>query len=258
MKHSLKITLAYDGTAYAGWQLQPDRLTVQGVLETALQKITGETIRVTASGRTDAGVHALGQVVGLTTHSQLPPEVLQKGLNAVLPDDIVVREVCEAPAGFHAIRDAQRKRYRYVINDAPIRDVFARRYCWQFSQRLDEGAMQRAARGLVGQHDFCSYESRGAPRQTTIRTVYLLEVCRREDGKLQIEIEADGFLYNMVRAIVGTLVEVGRGAEADTYPSQVLAAKNRSAGGATAPPEGLFLVKVDYGNSCESPTSSPA
>jgi len=248
LKRSLKLTLAYDGTAYAGWQVQPDHVTIQGVLETALQKITGETIRVTASGRTDAGVHALGQVASLSTDSTLAPAVLLKALNAELPRDVAVRDVCEAPDGFHAIRDARRKCYRYVISDAPIRDVFARGYSWQYTQRLDEVAMQRAAQGLVGTHDFCSFESSGAPRQTTVRTVYRLSVCRRDDGKLQIEVEADGFLYNMVRAIVGTLVEVGRGAEVDTYPVQVLEAKDRSAGGPTAPAEGLFLVKVDYGD----------
>ncbi len=256
MKRSLKLTLAYDGTAYAGWQVQPDRVTLQGVLEAAWRKITGEAVRVTASGRTDAGVHAWGQVVSLSTASDLPPAVLRKALNAQLPRDIVVREICEAPPDFHAIRDALGKKYRYVIHDSPIRDVFARRYCWHYPQRLDEQAMQRAAAALVGQHDFCSFQSTGAPRETTVRTVKELRVWRGEDGKLSIEIEADGFLYNMVRAIVGTLVEVGRGAEPESYPQRVLEAKHRAAGGPTAPAEGLFLVQVDYGEPCESPTSS--
>ena len=246
---SIKLTLAYDGTAYAGWQVQPGQNTVQDVLETAIEKITGEQLRAIASGRTDAGVHALGQVVGFRSETHLPPDVIRRALNAELPRDIAVLDAAHAADDFHPIRDAVRKRYRYVIHDGPIRDVFRRRYCWQYNSRLDAAAMSRAARALVGTHDFSSFETTGAERKDSIRTVYELQV---EQGRgaqkdlITIEVEADGFLYNMVRAIVGTLVEVGRAAQDESWVAEVLAAADRRAAGPTAPPQGLFLVRVDY------------
>lgn len=246
---TLKLTLAYDGTAYAGWQVQSGRRTVQEVLETTLAKITGETIRVVASGRTDAGVHALGQVASFRTNCRLSAEVFQRALNAELPEDIAVCEAAEAADGFHALRDAVRKRYRYILHDGPVRDVFARNYCWHYYGRLDVDAMARAARALVGTHDFSSFETSGAPRRTSVRTVYELTLCRSEaphEHLIVLEIEANGFLYNMVRAIVGTLVEIGRGARPEAWAGEVLAAADRRAGGPTAPPQGLFLVRVDY------------
>ena len=244
---TLKLTLAYDGTNYAGWQFQPDRATVQGAVESAIQKVTGEQLRVIASGRTDAGVHAKGQVVSFSSATELQPDVFVKALNGNLPRDIAVLDAADVPADFHAIASAVRKRYRYLISDAPVRDVFARRYCWQYPHALDVDAMQRSATALKGKHDFSGFESSGAPRQSTVRTVNDLTVRRRQDGKIEIEVEADGFLYNMVRAIVGTLVEVGRGAENEQFPQKVLEAGDRKAGGPTAPPEGLILLHVDYG-----------
>ncbi len=247
---TLKLTLAYDGTAYAGWQVQPGRPTVQGRLEAAIQNVTGQQVRVLASGRTDAGVHALGQVVGLQTQSDLPVDVLRRALNAQLPEDVVVLEVAEAAEGFHPIRDAVRKRYRYILHDGPVREVFRRQYCWHYKHgRLDAEAMARAAAALRGRHDFRSFQSSGAQRESTVRTVYELTVQRgRGDQQdwITLEIEADGFLYNMVRAIVGTLVEVGRGARPETWPAEVLQAVDRAAAGPTAPPQGLFLVRVEY------------
>jgi len=271
--HTLKLTLAYDGTAYAGWQVQPGQTTVQGTLEAALQKITGRPVRVLASGRTDAGVHALGQVVGLQTDSHLSADVLRRALNAELPGDIAVIDVVEAPHDFHAIRDAVRKRYCYVIHDGPVRDVFQRRYCWHVSTPLDVEAMHRAAQSLLGKHDFSSFETAGAKRESSVRTVFDISVAREKgvrtiysenrsdpfsspiysenrsdpfSSRIVVEVEANGFLYNMVRAIVGTLVEVGRGAQPESWITEVLQATNRSAAGPTAPPQGLFLVKVDY------------
>ena len=289
---TLKLTIAYDGTAYSGWQCQPDRPTVQQTLEMALNKITGESIRTLASGRTDAGVHALGQVVGFRTESRLPPDVFVRALNANLPFDIAVLDAVEVSAGFHAICSVVRKRYRYVIHDGRIRDVFLRRFAWHYVYgRLDADAMRRAAACLLGTHDFSSFESSGAERATSIRTIFDLTVERVrlkdwETGRLGdeeiekncptvscqeqnlpvspspglpvfqspslandllvIEVEADGFLYNMVRSIVGTLVEVGRGARPECWPAEVLAAVDRRAAGPTAPPQGLFLVNVEY------------
>lgn len=249
---TLKLTVAYDGTAYHGWQFQPDRPTVQGTIEAAIAAVTQETIRVTGSGRTDAGVHALGQVVSLRTESTLDPAVFKKALNAHLPDDVSVLAVEEAAEDFHAIRNALRKRYRYVLYDDRVMDVFRRRYAWHVRRRLDEEAMHRAGQVLVGTHDFRSYETQGTPRESTIRTVYELSVMRGlgdDRGVVALEIEADGFLYNMVRTIVGTLVQVGRGLRSESWPGEVLAGCDRRLAGMTAPPQGLFLVRVKYEDS---------
>lgn len=246
---TLKLTLAYDGTKYAGWQVQPGQRTLQETLESGLAKITGETIRVTASGRTDAGVHALGQVVSFDTETMLAPDVFQRALNAELPDDMAVLAASEASPGFHAIRDAVRKRYRYVIHDGPVPDVFRRRYAWHYRQRLDAAAMHWSAQSLLGTHDFRSFESAWPQRMSSVRTIFEIFVVRGfagDDNLLSLEVEADGFLYNMVRAIVGTLVEVGRGSRPDTWPAEVLAAEDRRVAGMTAPAHGLFLVCVDY------------
>lgn len=247
---TIKLTVAYDGTHYAGWQSQVGRPTVQETLENAIAAVTGRRVRTLASGRTDAGVHALGQVVGFHTHSALPPAVLLRAINANLPRDIAVLAAAEAPRTFHPIRDVVCKRYRYVIHDGPVRDVFRRRFAWHYDQgRLDAAAMRRAAAALVGRHDFTSFESRGAPRKTSVRTIFELTVKRGGTGTedfIAVEIEADGFLYNMVRAIVGTLVQVGRGAQSESWPAEVLSARNRRAAGPTAPPQGLVLIRVAY------------
>ena len=280
---TLKLTIAYDGTAYAGWQFQLGRPTVQETLESAISQITGQRVRVLASGRTDAGVHALGQVAAFRTNSALPPDVLVRALNANLPHDIAVLEAAEAPAAFHPIRHAVRKRYRYLIHDGPIREVFGRQFVWHYVYgRLDAEAMQRAAAPLLGKHDFRSFQSSGAPRKTSVRTVFDLSVRRGRAGEppclpspfgrgagseggaagesrqnvgqgrggdedfIRIEIEANGFLYNMVRAIVGTLVPVGRGVRPESWPVEVLAAADRRLAGPTAPPQGLCLMRVEY------------
>ncbi len=262
---NIKLILAYDGAAYAGWQVQPGRATVQGTLEAAIEKITGKQARTIASGRTDAGVHAFGQVVGFRTGSHLSVDVLRRALDAELPDDISVIDAAEVPAEFHPIRDAARKRYRYIIHDDPIRDVFSRQYCWHYRHgRLDTDAMGRAAELLLGKHDFGSFETAGAPRESSVRTIFEISVKRTDGGRdsvgqcgagqcgagqggqIIVEVEADGFLYNMVRAIVGTLVEVGRSARSEVWLGEVLQATDRSAAGPTAPPQGLFLGNVDY------------
>ncbi len=246
----IKLTLAYDGTAYAGWQSQPERATVQGTLETAIEKIVGHPARTLASGRTDAGVHALGQVATFHTDNPLAVDVLRRALNAELPHDVAVLAAEQMPEGFHPIRDALRKRYRYLIHDGPVRDVFRRGYCWHYVHgRLDAPAMHRTAAALRGRQDFSSFESSGAPRADSIRTVFEFTVERGRAGEgdlVTIEIEADGLLYNMVRALVGTLVEVGRAARGEDWPAAVLEAADRRVAGPTAPPQGLFLVSVTY------------
>ena len=233
-----KLTIAYDGTAYAGWQIQPNQPTVQGTLEQAWQEITGESVSVSASGRTDAGVHALGQVVGVSTATTLSHSQLQRALNALLPDDISVLSVESAALDFHATRDAQRKRYRYQIDNAEYADVFLRRFAWHVPQQLDPDVMHTAGQALVGQHDFTSFASAGSPRTSNVREITQLEVglVTGKGRLIRVEVEGDGFLYNMVRAIVGSLVDVGRRLPQD-----------RSCAGRTAPPHGLALLRVDYG-----------
>jgi tRNA pseudouridine38-40 synthase len=243
---TFKLTLAYDGSNYSGWQIQPQRVTLQQTLESALRRITGQEVRVTASGRTDAGVHALGQVVSFRSATHLPPDVFRKALNAELPHDMAARSVELADDDFHATGCAKRKRYRYLLDDGAIRDVFQRRYVWHLGQqRLDEQAMQRAAQALRGTHDFRSFETHGSERETSVRTIFDISVSRAGD-RIALEVEADGFLYNMVRTIVGTLVEVGRGRRGEDWVEQVLAARDRKAAGQTAPPQGLVLVQVEY------------
>ncbi|MGL4511707.1 MAG: tRNA pseudouridine(38-40) synthase TruA [Lacipirellulaceae bacterium] len=242
----LKLTVAYDGAAYAGWQRQPDRPTVQGTLEAAWQRITGDAPSFTASGRTDAGVHALGQVVGVATSCRTTAERLRRGLNAVLPEDVVVVAIDDAPVGFHATHDALRKTYRYQVHDGPVPPLFDRRYVWRVRSRgLDAAAMGQGGARLVGRHDFASFETTGSERASTVRTVIDLSVTR-VGPRIDIEVTGDGFLYNMVRSIAGTLVEVGRGAKPAEWVAEVVAGRNRAAAGPTAPAQGLVLVRVEY------------
>lgn len=246
---TLKLTLAYDGTRYNGWQEQPDCLTVQAELARVLEKITLVRPHVVGSGRTDAGVHALGQVATFETQASLTPEVFLRALNGHLPHDIAVIAVEEARPGFHAIGDALWKTYRYLLHDGPVRDVFRQHYCWHHKSRLDAEAMHRAAQPLIGTHDFRSFESHWPTRTSSIRTIRDLAVTRGHEGcadLIALEVTADGFLYNMVRAITGTLVEVGRGARPENWPASVVRAGERSKAGMTAPPQGLYLVRVEY------------
>jgi tRNA pseudouridine38-40 synthase len=243
---NLKLIITYDGTDFSGWQRQPDRRTVQQVLEEAIGRLTGVEAPTNASGRTDAGVHALGQVVHFYTVSKHPTEVFVKALNAILPPDVRVKEACEMSQAFHATLDARSKMYRYVIDNSPIADPFQLRYAYHVYLPLDVEAMNRAARALVGRHDFHSFETNWPNRTSSVRTIYRVEVIRHEQ-QVWIEVEADGFLYNMVRAITGTLVQVGIGRWPEAKVAEALNAEDRREAGPTAPPQGLYLVKVRYG-----------
>ena len=244
-----KSTLAYDGTAYHGWQLQDGQLTVQEVFETGLFKTTNQRVRATASGRTDAGVHAAGQVVSFCVATDLPTATLQRALQANTPHDVYVLKVEEAREGFHAIRDARCKRYRYLAQDATHHEVLARQYCWQLPYHLNTNAMQRGAVILRGKHDFRCFQASGSPRASTVRTISQISVDWIDrDGfpRIVFQVTADGFLYNMVRNIVGSLVEIGREAVPVTWLREVLASKDRKTAGPTAPAHGLTLMEVGY------------
>jgi tRNA pseudouridine38-40 synthase len=243
---NFKLTLAYDGTDFFGWQTQPGFRTVQETLEGAIAKITGEErVRVNASGRTDSGVHAVGQVANLFSATRLAPEALLKAINANLPPDVSVFAAAEVPQAFDANHDAVRKLYRYVIHDGPVPSPFLRRYCCQSRHKLDAAAMARAAEPLRGRHDFHSFETDWPNRMSSVRTITHLAVSRFGDY-VWIDVEADGFLYNMVRAIAGTLMNVGRGYWPAEQVAEILRAEDRTQAGPTAPAQGLFLMRVTY------------
>ena len=244
-----KSTLAYDGTAYHGWQSQDGQPTIQQAFETGIFKVTNEKVRATASGRTDAGVHAAGQVVGFCVATDLSATTFRRALQANTPHDIYVLKLEEVRAGFHAIRDARFKRYRYLIQDAKHHEVLARHCAWQVPCHLNIGAMQQGALILRGTHDFRCFEASGSPRKSTVRTISQLTVewiDRDEFPRIVLQVTADGFLYNMVRNIVGSLVEVGREAVAVSWLHEVLESRDRKKAGPTAPPHGLTLMEVDY------------
>ncbi len=239
------ITIAYDGTEYSGWQRQRSRPTIQQAVEEALFEITGTAATLHASGRTDAGVHALGQVAHFLTAATHDPATFVKALNATLPGDIRILAAREMPESFHATVDATSKMYRYVIDNGRVADAFLRRYAWHVFRLLDADAMRAAAQALVGRHDFRSFETDWPNRMSSVRTVASVNVERAGDA-IRVEVEADGFLYNMVRAIAGTLTLVGKGKWPVERVAAALAAQDRREAGPTAPAQGLFLVRVEY------------
>jgi len=243
---NFKLTIEYDGTGYRGWQRQAQGPTIQGEIEKALRTMTRAPVALIGSGRTDAGVHALGQVANFRCGTRLSAEIFQRGLNSLLPPDIVIRR-CEAVDGqFHARFDAQNKTYRYRILNHATPAAIGRQYAWHVRQTLDREGMSRAATYLQGTHDFSAFEASGSPRAHSVRCVLRAKVTTVEPGDLVVEIQADGFLRCMVRNIVGTLVTVGLGRMSPEAVRRVLASRDRSQAGATAPPQGLFLVRVQY------------
>lgn len=237
--------VAYDGTEYSGFQRQTNTLTVQEALEAALAQITQETVTVLAAGRTDAGVHATGQVVAFDTAWRHEVDDLWRALNAVLPADIAFLKIEEAAPDFHPRYDACSRRYRYTVCNAPVRQPLALRYSLHVAASLDVGAMERAAQMLVGEHDFAAFGQPPKQGGTTVRRV-LAAGWGKDAPWLHFDIEANAFLYRMVRSIVGTLLQVGRGVmEVEEFAS-VLASCDRDRSGPTAPPHGLCLVEVKY------------
>lgn len=242
----LKLTLEYDGTNYHGWQLQRNAVTLQGTVEAVLARLFNEPLRLRVAGRTDAGVHALGQVASFKTTKAVALPRLQRSLNALLPPDIVVTQVEEVPDSFHPRRDALSRSYRYRIWHRPQPSAIWARYSWHVPFPLDLDAMAQAAALLIGEHDFSSFQGADSVEHKPRRTV-MHSAVRREDAFVVYEIEARSFLRHMVRNIIGTLVDVGRGALSVEDFTAILAARDRTRAGLNAPPQGLFLVKVTYG-----------
>lgn len=243
---TLKLILEYDGTAYAGWQRQPGQATIQQSLETAFAKMTQQTVSAVAAGRTDAGVHALGQVVSVRIDRDLTPWEWTRGLNAHLPPDISVRAV-ELPApDFHARHKAFGKHYQYRIINRSERPALARLGAWHVYRPLRDEAMAAAARHLLGRHDFSAFETQPTDIVDPVCHLQHLTLTRNGDA-VTIDVYADRFLKQMVRTIVGTLIEVGMGRRTPASLPEVLASKDRSQAGRTAPPHGLYLMRVDYG-----------
>lgn len=244
---AFKLTLEYDGTGFEGWQVQAGgRRTVQGALEEAIGRVTGARAAVTGAGRTDAGVHAEGQVASAAVETRLPPAELQRALNAVLPEDVAVIGLAAAPDGFHARRDARWKVYRYAIWNGPQRSPLRARTHLRVGARLDLAAMRDAAATLVGTHDFASFQAAGSSVASTVRTLARVEVRGAERGDVAIEVQGSGFLRHMVRTLAGTLIEVGTGKRPPGSMPAVLAARRRAAAGPTAAARGLTLVRVEY------------
>jgi tRNA pseudouridine38-40 synthase len=242
---TLRLTLAYDGTQLHGWQSQPGLPTVQGLVGAASERILGVPTKVVGASRTDAGVHALGQAASLTTTSSITPAALRRGLNALLPPAIRVLDVADAPAGFDARRSALGKRYAYLIDRSACADPFLRRYAWHVPFTLAPEAMRQALRLVRGKRDFsafCAAAGRGRSPVCTVRSVRL--VTRKT--RLVVLVSADSFLHHMVRNLIGSLVEVGRGAERPAWMGELLDGRDRTRAGPTAPPQGLVLVRVLY------------
>jgi tRNA pseudouridine38-40 synthase len=246
MKKTFKLIIEYDGTRYHGWQRQKDDRSIQGEIEKALQKMTASRVTLIGSGRTDAGVHAEGQVASFECDTRLKPEALLNGLNSLLAEDIIIK-VCEhLSSSFHARYDAKSKIYHYKILNQPTPAAIGRQYSWFIRKSLNQEAMQAAISLIIGRHDFKSFEGTGSPRQNTTRQIYSAELIEQKCGLLVFHIEADGFLRYMVRNIVGTLVDVGRQKLTPDDFKRILDSKDRSQASATAPAHGLTLIKVIY------------
>jgi tRNA pseudouridine38-40 synthase len=267
---TLKLTIAYDGTRFVGWQRQAEGESIQGLLEDALARFEGAPVTVHGAGRTDAGVHALGQVASVRVTCSHDASTLTRALNAQLPEDVRVLVVEEAAADFHARFSARSKTYRYVIRNAPIATPFERAYVWHLPEPLNVKAMQQAAALMSGTHDFAAFQSVGTSTPDSVRTILRSEIVRlpfdaapgvpsngremragttqmdSEPTLLAYEVTGEGFLRHMVRALTGTLVEIGRGWRNPDSIGVLLANRRRAEAGATAPPHGLFLVSVDY------------
>lgn len=243
---NFRVTVEYDGTAYHGWQRQKTDRTIQGEIEKALTTMTGKPVSLAGSGRTDAGVHAMGQTASFSSDAGLGPDTYLKGLNSLLPDDILIKDCESVDPAFHARYDALSKIYQYRILNRDMPSVMERHYVWHIRRRLNVKAMQEAASFFVGKHDFKAFEGTGSPRTSTVRHVIHAGIRETDDHHVLFDIEAEGFLRYMVRNMVGTLVDVGNGRIIGKGVKRILLSRDRNQAGATAPARGLFLMKVNY------------
>lgn len=249
-RKSFLLTIAYDGSNYCGWQYQPAQKSVQETLEKGLKRVFGQQVRALASSRTDAGVHALAQTAVIrTTAWNAPADRMPLAVNCYLPSSVVVRDVRQVPNTFHPLRDSIGKRYTYRIYNSRKDDPIGNRTHWWVKRRVNIAQMQEAAKLLVGTHDFMSLQTNGSPRSSTVRTIHSIDISSEShmDGQIiTLSVQANGFLYNMMRNIAGTLVQVGVGRKGPEWIDEVLAAKDRQFAGQTAPPQGLFLMEVYF------------
>jgi tRNA pseudouridine38-40 synthase len=243
---NIKLIIEYDGTDFHGWQIQPGLKTIQGVIKERIAQITQGEVNLIGAGRTDAGVHALGQVANFQTESTIDLINLQRGLNSLLSPDIVIKGIEEVEERFHARFSARSKTYEYHILNRSYPSALLRAYAWFIPHQLDLASMERCGRLLIGSHDFSSFRASGDESRHSIREVIRLEIERREDDLIVIVIEANAFLREMVRSIVGTLVDVGRGKTSLEEFEKIFQARDRRKAGMTAPAQGLFLVEVKY------------
>ncbi|HWO94804.1 MAG TPA: tRNA pseudouridine(38-40) synthase TruA [Bacillus sp. (in: firmicutes)] len=244
----LKCTISYDGTHFSGYQVQPNQRTVQGEFEEVLKKMhSGQTVKIHASGRTDAHVHAYGQVIHFDTSLNIPADRWKKALNSLLPEDIAVREVQFVPMSFHARFNAVSKEYRYKITKSQERNVFQRYHMYHFPYDLDYIAMKEAIKYVIGTHDFTSFCSAKTEVEDKVRTIYEIEFFEEND-ELTFRFIGNGFLYNMVRILVGTLLDVGQGKIKSVEIKKILDGRSRELAGKTAPGHGLYLWQVHYDN----------
>ena len=242
---NIKLVIEYDGKDFNGWQKQPTKLNIQGEIERAIQDITGEEVELIASGRTDAGVHSLGQVANFKTNSNIPVEKVPIALNTKLKRSIRILEAEEVDENFHSRYNCKKKTYRYVINNSKNGTAIYRNLEYNFSQELDVEKMKEAAEYFIGEHDFKGFKASGTSSKSSVRTIYKAEVYR-ENEKVIIELTGNGFLYNMVRIISGTLIDVGIGKIKPEEITEIINSGERECAGKTLPPQGLYLVKVEY------------
>ena len=244
---NIKLVIEYDGKDFNGWQKQPTKLNIQGEIEKAIQRITGEEVDLTASGRTDAGVHALGQVANFKTNSNIPIEKIPIALNSNLKKSIVIKSAEEVEERFHSRLNCKRKTYRYIINNSKYGTAIYRNLETHIPMKLDIQKMQEAVKYFEGEHDFKAFKASGTSSKSSVRTIYKAEVIDAGNERIYIELTGNGFLYNMVRIISGTLVEVGLGKIQPNEIQTIIQSKKRENAGKTLPPQGLYLVKVEYG-----------
>lgn len=243
---NIKLTIEYDGKDFNGWQKQPNKLNIQGTIEQAIKMITGEDVELNASGRTDAGVHAFGQVANFKTNSQIPIDKFAIAINSRLKKSIVIKKAEEVDERFHSRLNCKRKTYRYVINNSEFSSAIYRNLETHIPQKLDVDKMKMAAKYFEGEHDFKAFKASGTSSKSSIRTIYKAEVFEMPNNRIYIELTGNGFLYNMVRIIAGTLVDVGIGKIKPEDIKKIIESKDRSLAGKTLQPNGLYLVSVKY------------